>query len=78
MSMRRAQRPGGALTLASCRVCARRVLKEVFDSDGSPTATAGLERIAELYAVEKKIRGQPAGDAPGGAVDGVGGAVRRP
>ena len=55
----RAQRPGGALTLASCWVHARRGLKEVFDSDGSPIARAGLERIAELYAVEKKIRGQP-------------------
>ncbi|MDE2752361.1 MAG: IS66 family transposase, partial [Gemmatimonadota bacterium] len=57
--LRRAQRPGGALTTASCWVHARRGLKEVFDSDGSPIARAGLERIAELYAVEKKIRGQP-------------------
>ena len=57
--LRRAQRPGGALTTASCWVHARRGLKEVFDSDGSPIAKAGLERIAELYAVEKSIRGKP-------------------
>ena len=31
----------------------------MFDSDGSPIAKAGLERIAELYAIEKKIRGKP-------------------
>ena len=57
--LRRSERPGGALTLASCWVHARRGLKEVFDSDASPIAKAGLERIAELYAVEKKIRGKP-------------------
>ena len=34
-------------------------MKEVFDSNASPIAKAGLERIAELYAIEKKIRGQP-------------------
>ena len=57
--LRRSQRPGGALTLASCWVHARRGLKEVFDSNASPIAKAGLERIAELYAIEKKIRGEP-------------------
>ena len=57
--LRRAERPGGALTLAACWVHARRGLKEVFDSNASPIAKAGLERIAELYAVEKKVRGQP-------------------
>ena len=56
--LRRAQRPGGALTLASCWVHARRGMKEVFDSNASPVAKAGLERIAELYAIEKKIRGK--------------------
>ena len=52
-------RPGGALTLASCWTHARRGLKEVFDSNASPIAKAGLERIAQLYAIEKKIRGKP-------------------
>ena len=42
-----------------CWVHARRGLKEVFDSNGSPIAAAGLERIARLYAIEKKIRGKP-------------------
>ncbi len=52
-------RPGGALTLAGCWVHARRGLKEMFDSNGSPIAKAGLDRIAQLYAIEKKIRGEP-------------------
>ena len=47
------------MTLAACWVHARRGLKEVFDSDGSPIAAAGLERIARLYAIEKRIRGKP-------------------
>ena len=57
--LRRADRTGGALTLASCWTHARRGMKEVFDSDASPIAKAGLERIAQLYAIEKKIRGKP-------------------
>ncbi|WP_420604415.1 IS66 family transposase [Methylobacterium sp.] len=54
----RADRPGGALTLAACWIHARRGLKEVFDSNGSPIAKAGLKRIAELYKIEDKIRGE--------------------
>ena len=57
--LRRSDRPDGALTLAACWVHAKRGLKEVFDSSGSPVAAAGLERIARLYAIEKKIRGKP-------------------
>ena len=45
----RSDRPGGALTLAACWVHARRGLKEMFDSNGSPIAKAGLKRIAQLY-----------------------------
>ena len=59
--LRRSDRAGGALTLAACWVHARRGLKEVFDSNGSPIAAGGLERIAALYAVEKEARGQPPG-----------------
>ena len=55
----RPNRPGGALTLAACWVHARRGLETVFDSNGSPIAKAGLDRIAQLYAIEKKIRGKP-------------------
>ncbi len=54
----RADRPGGALTLAACWIHARRGLKEVFDSNGSPIAEAGLERIAQLYRIEDRIRGE--------------------
>ena len=57
--LRRSDRAHGALTLAACRVHARRGLKEVFDSNGSPVAAAGLERIARLYAIEKRVRGKP-------------------
>ena len=55
----RPERPGGALTLAACWSHARRGLETVFDSNGSPIAKAGLDRIAQLYAIEKKIRGEP-------------------
>ncbi len=55
----RSDRPGGALTLAACWVHARRGLKEMFDSNGSPIAMAGLKRIAQLYKIEDKIRGEP-------------------
>ena len=55
----RPDRPGGALTLAACWVHARRGLETVFDSSGSPIAKVGLDRIAQLYAIEKKIRGEP-------------------
>ena len=39
-------------------VHARRGLKEIFDSNGSPIAKAGLKRIAQLYKIEDKIRGE--------------------
>ncbi len=57
--LRREDRPGGALTLAACWVHARRGLKEVFDSNASPIAAEGLKRIAQLYKIEDKIRGEP-------------------
>ena len=57
--LRREDRPGGPLTLAACWVHARRGLKEMFDSNGSPIAKAGLKRIAQLYKIEDKIRGEP-------------------
>ena len=39
--LRRSDRTDGALTLAACWVHAKRGLKEVFDSSGSPVAAAG-------------------------------------
>ena len=56
--LRRADRPGGALTLSACWAHARRGLKEIFDSNGSPIAKAGLKRIAEFYKIEDRIRGE--------------------
>jgi hypothetical protein len=51
-------RKGGTpITVAHCWAHARRKLKEVFDRDGSEIAAEGLRRIAELYAIEKDIRG---------------------
>ena len=55
----RLRRSDGALTLTGCWAHARRGLKEVFDSSGSAIAKAGLQRIARLYAIEEKIRGEP-------------------
>ena len=57
--LRRSDRPDGALTLTACWAHARRGLKEVCDSIGSAIARAGLQRIARLYAIEEKIRGEP-------------------
>ncbi len=57
--LRRPDRPDGSLTLAACWAHARRGLKDVFDSSGSAIAKAGLERVARLYEIEKKIRGEP-------------------
>ena len=36
-------------------------LKEIFDRDGSEIAAEGLRQIAEIYAVEKDIRGTSPG-----------------
>jgi transposase len=48
---------GPVIQLAYCWAHARRKLKEIFDASGSPIAAEGLARIAELYAIEKEIRG---------------------
>ena len=53
-------RKGGApLRLAYCWSHARRRLREIYDSSGSEIAAEGLRRIAELYAIEAEIRGNP-------------------
>jgi len=54
---RPARKGGEPITVAHCWAHARRKLKEVFDRDGSRIAAEGLRRIAELYSVEKDIRG---------------------
>ena len=47
--------------MAHCWAHARRKLREVLDRDGSEIAAEGLRRIAELYAIEKDIRGTSPG-----------------
>lgn len=52
---------GEPIVVAHCWAHARRKLKEIFDRDGSEIAAEGLRRIAELYAIEKDIRGASPG-----------------
>ena len=51
---------GGDIVLAACWAHARRKFYDYHQATGSPIAVEALRRIAELYAVEKRIRGQPA------------------
>jgi transposase len=51
---------GGDIVLAACWAHARRKFYDFHQATGSPIAAEALRRIAELYAVEKRIRGQPA------------------
>jgi transposase len=50
----------GDIVLAACWAHARRKFYELYQATGSPIAAEALRRIAELYAVEKRVRGQPA------------------
>jgi transposase len=50
----------GDITLAACLAHARRKFYDFHQATGSPIADKALRRIAELYAVDKRIRGQPA------------------
>ena len=52
---------GEPIIVAHCWAHARRKLKEIFDRDGSDIAAEGLRRIAEIYAIEKDIRGTAPG-----------------
>ncbi|SMD13470.1 Transposase IS66 family protein [Primorskyibacter flagellatus] len=52
---------GEPITVAYCWAHARRKLKEIFDRDGSEIAAEGLRQIAEIYAIEKDIRGTSPG-----------------
>ena len=57
----RASRKGGKpVRLSFCWAHCRRKLHDIYKSDGSPIAAEGLRRIAELYALEDKIRGRSA------------------
>lgn len=47
----------GHVILAACWAHARRKFFDVQEATGSPIATEALRRIAELYAIEERIRG---------------------
>ena len=48
----------GTIVLAACWAHARRKFYEIAKADGSPIAGEAVRRIAELYAIEAKIRGR--------------------
>lgn len=54
-----AEETQGELTLSFCLAHARRKLHDVFKQNNTPEAGQLLDRIGELYALEKTIRGQP-------------------
>ncbi len=51
--------PGKGVVRCFCWAHARRKLCEIQDSHRSAVAAEGLRRIAEMYAIEKEIRGEP-------------------
>ena len=50
----------GDIVLAACWAHARRKFYDLHEATGSPIAAEALRRIAELYAIEKSIRGRRA------------------
>jgi hypothetical protein len=52
----------GRIKEAACWAHARRKYYDVYVMDRSPTAREALERIGELYTIEREIRGQPPKD----------------
>ena len=48
------------IVLAACWAHTRRKFYEVHQATGSPIATEALRRIAELYAIEDRVRGRSA------------------
>ena len=55
----------GDIVLAACWAHARRKFYEFHQATGSPIAGEALRRIAELYAIEKEIRGRSAMERQG-------------
>jgi transposase len=51
---------GGKIVLAACWAHARRKFYDLHEATSSPIAAEALRRIAELYTVEKSIRGRSA------------------
>jgi len=56
---------GGDIVLAACWAHARRKFYEFHQATRSPIAAEALRRIAELYAIEKEIRGRSAMERQG-------------
>jgi transposase len=54
--------PGEAITLAFCWAHLRRKFFDIAKGGNAPIASEALERIAELYAIEKTIRGMSANE----------------
>ena len=52
--------PGEAITLAFCWAHLRRKFFDIAKGGNAPIASEALERIGELYAIEKTIRGMTA------------------
>lgn len=48
----------GNVVLAACWAHTRRKFYEIAEADGAPVAIDAVRRIAEIYAVEKEVRGQ--------------------
>ncbi len=47
---------------AACWAHARRKFHDLYQAHRSPVAKEALERIAQLYAIEKEVRGRPPGE----------------
>ena len=56
---------GGDIVLAACWAHASRKFYEFHQATGSPIATEVLRRIADLYAIEREIRGRSAAERQG-------------
>jgi transposase len=50
----------GDIVLAACWAHARRKFYDLHEATGSPIAAEAMRRIAELYAIERSIRGRSA------------------
>jgi len=55
----------GDIVLAACWAHTRRKFYDFQQATGSPIATEALRRIAELYAIEREIRGRSAAERQG-------------
>lgn len=58
----KADRPGGAITLAYCLAHARRQFFEIYRKSKSPVAAEALRRIGTIYQIERRIRGLTAAE----------------